>query len=401
MSSKTALLLLEPFTAHPCNSGGRTRIYQTIDQLRHYFQLSVWQFVADQEEAASESYWLKDIGLPFQHFAIRSKRFFSFLRSGLPYWFSDWWNPKLIATLSKQATQFPLIQVEFSQLLYLVKYLPAQSKKVFVAHDIASLSFWRRLQSEKNLLKKCLHFCRWLEVLLYERRYLPRFDLVIAMSEPDKAFLQKHFGLTQVTVIENGIAGLRFLPLRQFKQPLTLGLIGSFAHPPNQEAFRFTCQEILPELERRGLNFRFYLAGDNSQDDVQPILARSPLQNKTLVKNLGFVASPSDFYRQVDILLAPLFAGSGTRIKILESLSFMRPVLTTVIGAEGLTIDSAFLQVVPEVHEKQAVIWVNAIEKLQQRTWSLAEKTKLAEQLKLLTWRAVMKKSVTVFGLTL
>jgi hypothetical protein len=47
------------------------------------------------------------------------------------------------------------------------------------------------------------------------------------------------------------------------------------------------------------------------------------------------------------------------------------------------------------------VIWVNAIEKLQQRTWSLAEKTKLAEQLKLLTWRAVMKKSVPVFGLTL
>lgn len=392
MSSKK-LLLIEPFTAHPLNSGGRARIYHTIDQLRHYFQVSVWQFTANQQEAVVEGQWLDKLGLAWRHFRTRSKHFFSFFQTGLPYWFSDWWNPELIEQLKADGKNFPLIQVEFSQLLYLVKFLPAQSRKIFVAHDIASLSFWRRLQSEQNVLKKCLHFWRWLEVVLYERRYLAKFDLVVAVSEQDRVFLEKHFHLAQVEVLQNGITGLEFLPERKLKEPIFLGLIGSFAHPPNVEAFRFICQVILPELEKAKIDFHFYLAGDNPDSVVKKILLASTLKNKALITNLGFVQEAKDFYQQIDVLLAPLFAGSGTRIKILESLSFFRPVLTTTLGAEGLTIDSALLQVIPDASAKQAAVWAIALEKLQHRTWSFDEKSKLAKQLEPLTWPVIMKKA--------
>jgi hypothetical protein len=214
MSSKK-LLLIEPFTAFPQSSGGRTRIFHTIDELKKYLDLTVWSFFANQQELSLQENWLKKINLPFQHFLTQQKKFFSFLFTSQPYWFADWWSPENIATLRKQASKFDTIQIEFSQLLYLVHYLPKTSRKVFVAHDLASLSFWRRLQGEKNPLKKLLHFFRLIEIYLYECKYLPLFDLVIAMSETDKNNLKKLFHLKNVTVIENGINKINFLPLKK------------------------------------------------------------------------------------------------------------------------------------------------------------------------------------------
>lgn len=104
------LLLIQPFIAHPLSSGGRTRIYHTIDQLRQYFELTVWQFTSSQEESTTESSWLNKLSLPFKHFNTQPKQFFSFFKCGLPYWFSDWWNLQIVTSLKNEATNFPLIQ---------------------------------------------------------------------------------------------------------------------------------------------------------------------------------------------------------------------------------------------------------------------------------------------------
>jgi len=394
MSSKK-LLLIEPFTALPQNSGGRTRIFHTINELKKYFDLTVWQFTANSQELFLQENWLKKINLPYQSFSIQKKKFFSFLFTGQPYWFSDWWNKELILALKKQENRFDTIQIEFSQLLYLAKYLPKNNRKVFIAHDLASLSFWRRLQGEKNLIKKIVHFCRLLEVYFYERRYLPLFDLVIAMSATDKAHLVKLFHLKNVEVIENGIAQINFLPTRNENNIVNLGLIGSFSHPPNLEAFRFCSKQILPLLEKNQIKFRFYLAGENDPELVKNI-ANKFLKDRTQIINLGFIKELKDFYRQIDFLIAPLFAGSGTRIKILESLSFGRPVLTTKIGAEGLQIVNPFLQIIPSGKEKNVDVWSQMIQTIADSKLSQNDQNNLNKELSKLTWTSLMQKSLSL-----
>ncbi len=394
MSSKK-LLLIEPFTALPQNSGGRTRIFYTIAELKKYFDLTVWSFFTNQQEFSLQENWLKKINLPCQHFLTQKKRFFSFLFTGQPYWFSDWWSKELILALKKQTAKFETIQVEFSQLLYLAKHLPKNSRKVFVAHDLASLSFWRRLQSERNLLKKALHFCRFLEVYLCERHYLPLFDLVIAVSETDRSHLEKLFHLKNVTVIENGINDINFLPIKKENDSINLGLIGSFSHPPNLEAFRFCCEQILPLLEKNQIAFRFYLAGENDPKLVENITNKF-LKNPKQVVNLGFVSEVKNFYQAIDFLIAPLFAGSGTRIKILESLSFARPVLTTKMGAEGIEISNPFLQIIPSGKEKSAEIWLQMIQAFADSKLNQNDQNNLSKKLSELTWASLMKKSLSL-----
>lgn len=389
MSSKK-LLLIEPFTALPQSSGGRSRIFHTIDELKKYFDLTVWSFFANQEELSLEENWLQKINVPYQHFITQKKQFFSFLTTGQPYWFANWRSKDLSETLQRQGAEYQTIQVEFSQLLYLAKYLPKNSSKVFVAHDIASLSFWRRLQTEKSLIKKTLHFLRFIEVYFYERKYLPIFDLVIAMSETDKSKLMTFFHLKNVVVVENGIDKINFLPTSKRDGFINLGLIGSFSHPPNLEAFRFCCEKILPLLEKNNIAFKFYLAGANGNELVRTITGKF-LKDPKQVINLGFIKEIKDFYQQIDFLITPLFAGSGTRIKILESLSFGRPVITTEIGAEGISISDPWIRRIDQSKEKDAQLWLATIKQLMDREFDQKHYFYLNAELQKLTWAKIMK----------
>jgi len=390
MIKKKSLLLIEPFTALPQSSGGRTRIFHTINELKKHLELTVWSFFANQEELPLEENWLQKINVPYQHFITQKKQFFSFLTTGQPYWFADWWSKDLPETLQRQGTEYQTIQVEFSQLLYLAKYLPKNSNKVFVAHDIASLSFWRRLQTEKNLIKKALHFFRLIEVYLYERKYLPLFDLVIAMSETDKNILRKLFGIKNIEIIENGVEHISLLPTREKSDIINLGLIGSFSHPPNLEAFRFCCEKILPLLEKSNISFKFYLAGENDSQLVKN-MSQKLLKDPAQIVNLGFVKEAKDFYQQINVLIAPLFAGSGTRIKILESLSFGKPVITTETGAEGIAISDPWVKKIKQLKANDAQLWLNSIRDLMSRTLNQEDYLHLNTKLQKLTWGKIMK----------
>ena len=46
----------------------------------------------------------------------------------------------------------------------------------------------------------------------------------------------------------------------------------------------------------------------------------------------------ADFYAAADAVVAPIRAGGGTRIKLLEAFAHRVPVVTTPLGAEGLDV---------------------------------------------------------------
>lgn len=391
MSESKKILLIEPFTALPQTSGGKTRILHTIKELHKYFDVTVWSFIFNPEEKKTQQQWLVQLNVAAKYFRAAQKRMGSFFLWKQPYWFSDWYSLELIAAIGKEAKNFEIIQVEFTQLLYLVDYLPVASKKIFVAHDISTLSFWRRLRNETNYLKKLAHFWRLVEIYLYERWYLPKYDQVIAVSKLDAQILQKYFKLQNVSVLPNGIAQVKILPPRKQQNGIVLGYIGSFAHAPNLEAVRFIIQHILPALDQQQIRYQLHLAGENDWRIVQQLIQNSSLLDGSTIKQVTQVVEVKDFYQQIDLLVAPIFAGSGTRIKILESLSFGRPVLTTTIGAEGIELETELLRVLKESEETSSAAWIKEIlltNKLLRDGDFDSEK--LTKQLQKMTWGKII-----------
>ncbi|GIV96662.1 MAG: hypothetical protein KatS3mg057_1319 [Herpetosiphonaceae bacterium] len=52
----------------------------------------------------------------------------------------------------------------------------------------------------------------------------------------------------------------------------------------------------------------------------------------------GTVEDLRDCYRRASVVTAPIFWGSGVRIKLLEALACGLPVVTTALAAEGLEL---------------------------------------------------------------
>jgi len=94
-------------------------------------------------------------------------------------------------------------------------------------------------------------------------------------------------------------------------------------------------QKLSPYLRQQGIHFQIILGGDNPN-----------IPNTNSTKNLGYIAEFKDFFRQIDVLAVPLQSGSGSRLKILESLSFGVPVISTPVGAEGIDIKSPYLHII-------------------------------------------------------
>lgn len=355
---RSKLLLISAIPPQPQNSGGATRIQNTIKELSKQYQVDFLTF---------DNLKIK----------LQPKNFSLFFTKFIPYWFTPWYSQKLISKTQEliKKNQYDIVQIEFSQLLYLATYLPEDVKKVFTAHDISSISFYRRIFEDKpSIIKIITRYLLFLQIYFYEKKYLPKFDTIITVSHKDQQTLQKQLPNQKIICLENGIDKINFLK-KNHSKIINLGYIGSFEHTPNLNAVKYFFEQIDPLLEKRNIEYKFYLAGKNEPDFVK--------NNFPKIINLGQVQKTTDFYQKIDCLITPIFSGSGSRIKILESLSFGIPVISSPIGAEGIEIKSDFIKIANSPKE-----YVNFITHLQlQKT-----KKELICQLKTLTWESIFSK---------
>jgi glycosyltransferase involved in cell wall biosynthesis len=114
--------------------------------------------------------------------------------------------------------------------------------------------------------------------------------------------------------------------------PLTLLMQGSLKYGPNADAARWLVGEILPLIQAEIPDVRVRLVGD--PDDVV-----SRLHDPPRVTVTGRVPSMLPELAQADLVVVPIRYGSGTRVKILESFAHRIPVVSTVVGAEGLDLE--------------------------------------------------------------
>lgn len=391
MKNKEKLLIVSAISPFPKTSGGAVRIYNTIKYLSEKFELYFIFFIPqDSSLNAEDIFFLKEKTRFFTYFYQKPKKnYFSFINEFQPYWFSDWIDDELKIFLPKLIKQFNIknVQIDCTQLLYLYQFIPEKINKIFVAYDISVISFWRRLYEVRNPFKFFFYFFRWVEIMLYEKYYLPKFNFVVSMSKNDQSVLKNKFGLKNVIVIPNGIEEINFLNNNPGKI-LNLGYIGSFNHPPNRNVFAFFINEIAPLLEKNKINFRYFIVGANNPKDIKKIVNHSSFKNKRKIINLGEVEKVEDFYQKIDVLICPIFSGSGTRIKILEALSFGVPVITSDIGAEGININSQYLSIANSKNE-----FIKEITKFTQKNPKLndAELIKLKNSIQPLLWKNIFK----------
>jgi glycosyltransferase involved in cell wall biosynthesis len=389
--TKPKLLLITAISPFPKDSGGAVRIYNTIKNLSIYFDLHLIIFKRTNYKLLinEQKFFSKYCHFVAFYESKQNTDKYSFIKHFQPFWYSQFFNENLIKDLPSIIikNKIKLVQVEFTQLLYLIKYIPKNIKTIFTAHDISTISTKRRLSTLPKFKTKIGFFLRLLEVFLYEYILFRRYNLTCSVSDHDKIILKKYFNLKNIFNVSNGIESIIFLQKNKNNKTIKLGYFGSFSHPPNETAFIYFLNEIAPLLEKQKISYEFYLAGNNDSKKVNQLISNSPIKNKSAIINLGYVTLPQDFYKHIDILVAPILSGSGTRIKILESLSFGIPVVSSTIGAEGLTFHSKYLQIA-----KSALDYPKLIQSISTTKFNSQQQIQLKKQLTPYLWSTIFKR---------
>lgn len=394
MKNKEKLLIVSAVSPFPKTSGGAVRIYNEIRYLSKQFKIYFVFFTSmGQALQTFELEFLRKYSKKFVAFSQKSKRdLFSFINKFQPYWFSNWDDEELKIFLPNfiKENGIKKVQIEFTQLLYLCSFIPENVKKNFVALDISTVSFWRRLKEIRDPFTFVIHFIRWLEVYFYEKFYFSKFDLIVSMSNNDENILRNKFHINNTLTVPNGIENIVFLEKKVDEYIINLGYIGSFKHPPNRNAVIYFIKKIAPILENNKIDFRYFLAGDIDTEELNLIISRSKLKNISKIVTLGQVNDVQEFYEKIDILIAPIFSGSGSRIKILEALSFGVPVITSKIGAEGIELNTNFLKIADS--SKKYLFFIKQIfYNLSSKLYKENE-IALKNQISQLLWEKIFKK---------
>ncbi|MBK7818744.1 MAG: glycosyltransferase family 4 protein [Sphingobacteriaceae bacterium] len=88
---------------------------------------------------------------------------------------------------------------------------------------------------------------------------------------------------------------------------------------------------MLGKINAKHPNCKFIIAGRHMPQKFKTL----QLHNVQIEEN---VINNRDFYSTYDIMLVPLLSGSGLRIKLVEGLAYGKAIVSTSIGAEGISI---------------------------------------------------------------
>jgi glycosyltransferase involved in cell wall biosynthesis len=107
--------------------------------------------------------------------------------------------------------------------------------------------------------------------------------------------------------------------------------LGKMDYHPNEDAGVFFAQHVFPRLRSQYKSLRFMIVGLN------PTWRVRSLANIPGVVVTGFLDDPFPLLRRAKVVVAPLRFGVGIKNKVLEAMAVGKAVVTTTVGAEGIS----------------------------------------------------------------
>ncbi len=189
-----------------------------------------------------------------------------------------------------------------------------------------------------------------------ELRIYAQADRVVTVTDADAAVLRKAGLAVPTTVIPNIHPPVGKTPGWETRKGLVF--VGNFNHTPNVDAALWLCQEIMPRVQALIPGTHLTIVGPNPPAAVQALASAD-------VAVLGWVPDTAPHLDAARVSVAPLRVGAGMKGKVGEALSRGIPVVTTLIGAEGMGLEDgrhvlvaddadAFARAIARLHDDRA-----------------------------------------------
>ena len=239
------------------------------------------------------------------------------------------------------ASPFDVVVFDF---VHAAVLMPAgmTARSVCFTHNVEAEIFARHAEQASSLPMRWLWASQADKMRRFESAALRRFDRVIAVSERDGKQFARHYGVAAPQVIPTGVDlaffGWQAPPPVDAAHPPTAVFTGSMDWAANIDGVEFFLAEVWPLVLAQQPGARFVVVGRNPPP---ALVARS--RATPGVHFTGFVDDVRTHVQAAHVFVIPLRVGGGTRIKAFEAMAMGCPMVSTVLGVEGL-------EVVPDVH---------------------------------------------------
>jgi glycosyltransferase involved in cell wall biosynthesis len=206
--------------------------------------------------------------------------------------------------------------------------------KVLDAHNALWLLYKRLWETMSPGPRKWLLGRDWRLLKAYEGRMVREFDAVLAVSHEDKAVLQEAAGQpVDITVIPIAIDTDEVTVVEREPEPRHILHIGTMYWPPNIDAVKWFVEQVYPLVRQEWPDVQFDVVGSRPPAELLALNEACLGVNVT-----GYVEDPTLYRQRAAVMVVPVRAGGGMRVKILNALAEGIPIVSTTLGYEGIEV---------------------------------------------------------------
>ncbi len=258
---------------------------------------------------------------------------------GVPY-LAGKWDSHALRTLLRRELATARVDVVYMDHVGMARYLPEvraerpTCRVVLDEHNVES-AFFRQFAERQRGPKRLIAESEYRASLAFETASLRAVDAVVAISNEDAKQFKSLAG------IHAHVVPMVFECERRprARPPLpNFCYVGNLRWHPNVAGLDWFCREVWPTIRSRVPNATFEIAGVGLKVDAVGLLDVPAAWKVPGISTLGFVDDLEPLYARSLGMLAPVFGGSGVRVKMLEGFRAGMPVVTTPDGAFGLPL---------------------------------------------------------------
>ena len=220
--------------------------------------------------------------------------------------------------------------------IYLSQYIPEEiigKIPVIPNNEDCGYTYYKRMTENSGIARSAYAMTQWEKLLRYEIEVLKKYKVYITTSEKEKELISEYYNDAEICVIENGVDTEFFSHRERTDQNPNIVFTAWFKYYPNTQAAIDFVKNVFPKIKKEIPDLKFYIVGKEPPQKVKD------LEKTEGVIVTGFVDDVRKYIANADAAVIPLQIGGGTRLKILEAMSMKIPVVSTILGAEGLDVE--------------------------------------------------------------
>jgi GT2 family glycosyltransferase/glycosyltransferase involved in cell wall biosynthesis len=321
------VLIIDDMPPLPDRASGALRHYNTVDQmLKLGYQVTYVHMTGKDftdEKAQQHIYDFKMRGVEFNWFN-----------------YEGWWSirnepaikdvlKELIDSLDLRMRKYNMVYIAFWHIAaYFIDLIREQIPRTPIVIDSVDIHYLREMRRAKALndvkLLREAQKTKINELALYKKS-----DCILTVTEKDRDVLIQDLSDKSVIVIPDVHDGCD--SIRSFNERKDFLFVGNFNHNPNEDGVFFFIEKIFPLIKKEIPHAKFYVVGNHPTEKLLKLSSKEVIVT-------GWVPEIKPYLEKCLVSVVPLRFGAGMKGKVGQSLSHGLPMVSTVIGAEGMGI---------------------------------------------------------------